>query len=86
MALKPIPKAILILAVVAGAGYGLNFGLSAVKTTPVPVAVVETPQPAHASPKPTEPTEPVVVATPAVSTGDASTDRGLNQLLQQGKR
>lgn len=88
MALKPLPKAILIIAVVAGAGVALNFGLSMVKKTPVEQSqpVVEV-APSQSTPAPvsTPTAEPARQEAPPPAR-DASADRGLNALLNAGKR
>jgi hypothetical protein len=90
MAMKPLPKAILIIAVVAGAGFALNAGLSVMKTSTPPVATVTEPvveQTVVVQQSAPVPAVEQPAATPATpSTGDASADRGLAQLLQQGKR
>ena len=91
MAMKPLPKAILIIALVAGAGFALNYGLSFIKKTPAeqiqPVGEVSTAPPAP-QPMPAPATEPVrqEAPPPARVTSDPSADRGLNALINAGKR
>jgi hypothetical protein len=88
MALKPVPKAILIIAVVGAVGFGINFGLSAVKSNkPVeqPVAAVEHPpifKPADTVAVDT----PAPVSAPIQPTTDPSVNRGLDAVLAGGRR
>jgi len=45
--MKPLPKAIILLAIVGAVGYGVKFGLDAMPKKPPPEVAVTTPVPAE---------------------------------------
>jgi Rieske Fe-S protein len=88
MAMKPVPKLILIVAVVGGIGYAVNHFVTLPKAPTAPVA--EAPSPVIAAQPAVQPVQASVAAPqsepvpePAVRpTQDPSVDRGLNNLLR----
>jgi hypothetical protein len=91
MAMKPIPKLILIVAVVGGLGYVVNQFVTLPKAPPAAVDVpTPTVAPTPVPPQPIQPTPSLVAAPPSDPTPDPATrptqdpsvDRGLNNLLR----
>jgi hypothetical protein len=85
MAMKPIPKAILIVLLVAAAGGAIDVVLTKMPPKAVTVEPTVAPAPVVRA-APAEMTIPPVPAQNDPVLRDASADRGLDKLLQQGKR
>lgn len=82
MRMKPVPKAIIVVALVGGIGYGASVYLEHRKANPP--AVVEAPAPAAVAPAPA-PVEAAPAPAPATppprATAQQPQDRGLSNLL-----